>query len=242
MNNEKQYTEGIRVEKRREGGRIDNFWYHYKWPVIALIVFGLIFGICIAQSCTKETEDIVILYAGPHLLTANELASVKEVMAGVMPYDFDGNEEKRVGMSTYNVYSQDQIEQITANDASVIFDTSRNSSELKVYQEYIKKGESAIYLLDPWLYESLRDDPACPLQMLSDVLSEMPQGALEDGYGVRLGDTELYKNYAVLQVLPEDTVVCLSRPYVLGKTSKEEFYLLEKKMFAALVDETIKES
>ena len=242
MNNEKEYTEGIRLQKRREGGRAENFWYHYKWPVIGVLVFALIFGICIAQSCSKENDDILLLYAGPHLLTANELASVKEVMTGVMPYDFDGNGEKRVGISTYNIYSREQIEQIAAEDASVRFDTARNSSELKVYQEYIKKGESAVYLLDPWLYESLRDDPACPLQLLSDVLAEMPQGALADGYGVRLGDTELYKSYAVLQALPEDTVVCLSRPYVLGKTSKEEFYLLEKKMFAALVDGSLKES
>jgi hypothetical protein len=112
---------------------------------------------------------------------------------------------------------------------------------MQSYQTYTKTGESAIYLLDPWLYESLRDDPNEPLQKLSNVLNGTPKGALEDGYGVRLGDTALYQEYEVLQVLPADTVICLSRPYAMGKSSKKEHYRHETEMFAALVDERIRE-
>ena len=242
MDNEKVYTEGIRIEKRSEGGRWDNFWYHYKWPVIGLVVGLIIFAVCIAQSCSREEDDLVLLYAGPKLLSAQEQAQIEEVMTGVMPSDFDKDGQKRLGVATYNVYSQAQIEEILAASSDATFDTARNTEDVKQYQSYIKTGESMIYLLDPWLYEQLRDDANRPLQKLSDVLVEMPQGALDDGYGVRLGDTALYERYAVLQALPADTVICLSRPYAIGKTSTESYYVREKDTFAAIVDGRVQAS
>lgn len=241
MDNEKQYTEGIRLEKRHKGGRMENFWYHYKWPVIGVLVFLLIFVICIAQSCSQKKEDISLLYAGPHLLSAQERAQIEEVMTGVMPYDLDGNGEKALALIAYNVYSQGQIEDYLASSPDATFDTARNSEDMKAYQNYIKTGESAVYLLDPWLYELLRDDVNQPLQRLSDVLGEVPKGALEDGYGVRLGDTELYARYQVLGALPPDTVICFSRPYMMGKTSKEKNYLREKEMLAAILGMPLKD-
>ena len=241
MDNEKQYTEGIHLEKRREGGRWENFWYHYKWPTIGILVFLIIFIVCIAQSCSQKKEDISLLYAGPHLLSAQERAQIEEIMTGVMPYDLDGNGEKALALIAYNVYSQTQIEDHLASSPDAKFDTARNSEDMRSYQNYIKTGESAVYLLDPWLYESLRDDANQPLQALSDVLAEVPQGALADGYGVRLGDTELYARYEVLKALPADTVICFSRPYVMGKTSKEKNYLREKEMLAAIVGVPLKD-
>lgn len=241
MDNEKRYTEGIHISKSRQGGRLDNFWYHYKWPVIGLAVFLLIVVICIAQSCSKEKEDVVLMYAGPCLMKPNELSQVAELLSGVMPYDFDENGEKKVSLSTYHIYSREQIEQIMRENPQAQIDTGTNSSELQSYQTYIKTGESAVYFLDPWLYESLRDDPNEPLQKLSYVLAETPDGALEDGYGVRLGDTELYKKYEILQVLPADTIICLSRPYAMGKSSKKEHYRHEAEMFATVVDGKVKE-
>ena len=210
MNNEKQYTEGIYMPKRREGTWFENFWYHYKWPTIGIALLILILGVCFAQSCSKEKEDIVLLYAGPHFVMPSESSQVAEVLSGVLPNDFDGNGEKKAVLATYHIYSREQIEQLAEEFPDQRIDTSQNSSNMQGYQTYTKTGESSIYLLDPWLYESMRNDPNCPLQKLSDVLTEMPVGALEDGYGVRLGDTVLYTQYEVLRALPADTVVCLS--------------------------------
>ena len=243
MDNEKIYTEGIHREKSRsKNGRMENFWYHYKWPVIGIAVFLLIAVICIAQSCSKETEDVLVMYAGPTGLTPTQAAQVAEVMTGVMPYDLDGNGEKKVSLSAYCIYSREQIEELAAQTSAVAVDMSYNSSQMQLYQNHVNNGMSAIYLLDPSLYEALRDEQNQPLQRLSDVLCEMPQGALEDGFGVRLGDTMLYETYEVLHALPADTVICLSRPYVIGKNRKEEIYLREKEMFASLVGVSLKES
>ena len=161
-------------------------------------------------------------------------------MTSVMPYDLDGNGQKKVSIAAYCVFSHDQIKALEAKNVKI--DTSQNTSQMKLYQSHISNGMGSIYLLDPWMYEVLRDESNQPLQKLSDILGETPKGAMDDGFGVRLGDTDLYQNYEVLRVLPEDTVICLSRPYVVGKTSKEKIYLREKEMFAALVDAPLKEN
>jgi hypothetical protein len=82
-------------------------------------------------------------------------------------------------------------------------------------------GEYSLYFIDPWLYESLVENKR--VQKLTDVLSSMPVGAVDE-YGVRLGDTEIYKYYQVLQILPEDTIICLLHPYIYGQSSNEEYY------------------
>jgi hypothetical protein len=60
-------------------------------------------------------------------------------------------------------------------------------------------------------------------------------GALEDGCGVRLGDTELYGFFEELQVLPPDTVICLMRPYIWGASSNEEKYAEAETYFKNLI-------
>jgi hypothetical protein len=62
--------------------------------------------------------------------------------------------------------------------------------------------------------------------------SEPVEGLLKDGYGVRLGDTALYRKYKVLQALPEDTVVCLVSRLL---TQTEQMYAQSEDMFRAMV-------
>ena len=245
MKNEKEYTEGIRLQKSESSGKWDNFWYHYKWPFIGILVFVIIFGVCIAQSCSKEQEDVILLYAGPVAMTPHRTEQFNEIMNTVMPRDLDGNGEKNATVSTYLIYSEDQIKAIEAetdeNGNPQKVDRSFNSSEYQTYTGLVQYGECSVLFLDPWLYESLRDNENQPLQKLSDVLVGLPQGALEDGFGVRLGDTALYARYEVLQVLPADTVICLSRSYILGANANEERYAREKEMFAAIVGGDLKD-
>ena len=94
-------------------------------------------------------------------------------------------------------------------------------------------GEFALCFLDPWLYESLANSDR--LKTLTDIFGEMPDGAVGD-FGVRLGDTAMYQYYDVLKILPEDTVICLLKPYVFGETSKEDIYARSVSMFKAVVE------
>lgn len=239
-NNEKIQDKGIAIKKDGRVSWAENFWYHYKWTVIGIAVAAVILFVCIAQSCSKREEDVLIVYAGPAYLALTDLASIEEVMGNVVPRDFDKNGDKFVIFNTFQIYSEDQIKSITAQtDASGkngYVDRSRNTNNFDQYNKYILTGDSSIYFLDPSLYKTLKDNER--LCKLADVFADVPDGNIDE-YGVRLGDTALYKEYGVLKVLPEDTVICLARQNAIGKNSKDKYYRFEKEMFAAIVNGTL---
>lgn len=233
---EEKQAAGEIVLRGRFTAWLDNFWYHYKWPVIGIAVAVVILLICTLQTCSKEREDIRIVYAGPTAFTSSELEQFSTVMDAVMPYDSNGDEQQHTAWTTYMIYSKEQIEEILAQPSADgeknYVDRSFNSDQYSTYNSFLKTGETSIYFLDPWLYEELRTTGH--LAPLSDVLDGVPEGALDE-YGVRLGDTGLYRKYKALHVLPEDTVICLMRQYVIGKSSDDEAYRFECDMFRAIV-------
>ena len=231
-------------EKREErqivlqGGfasKLENFWYHYKWPTIGILLAVIILLVCTLQTCSKEKEDIVVLYAGPVTLSAAQTKDLARMMDGVLPEDFDRNGEKYAALSTYQILSEERIKALTDKTDSegnhYFVNRSANTEQYSVYTNYLKTGESSVLLLDSWLYEQLKSEDR--LRPLSEVDGELSAHSA-DGYGIRLGDTELYQSFGVYQVLPEDTVICLMRPYVIGRSSKTQAYQFEVDTFLRL--------
>lgn len=235
-NTDKEYTEGISVEKSKFLKWLDNYWYHYKW-VMVIVAFFLIVGIiCTAQMCGREKEDLIVVYAGRNTLSVEEQSNLARALEAVAPEDFDGNGDKNIAVTTYSILSEEQIKEIQSETdeegKSLFVDNSYNSKQYETYSNYIMTGESSVLFLDPWLFENLRS--ADRLATVEDIIGYVPDSAYGE-YGVRLGDTKLYETYGVMQLLPEDTVICILRPYVAGNSSKEEYYARETAMFEALV-------
>ena len=232
---DKEYTEGIAV-KGGFLGWLDNYWYHYKWITIGVAFFLIVGIICTVQACTKEDDDLIVLYAGRNQLSADEAEEVCKVLEAVCPEDFDKNGEKQIPMSHYCILSEEQIKERQSetdeNGEAPFIDNNYNSNQYDTYYSYIMTGESSVLLLDPWLYNSLVAGDR--LVSLEEAFGYVPEGACGE-YGITLGETALYEQYGVMKLIPEDTVICLLRPYVAGKSSKEDYYAREQQMFEALV-------
>ncbi len=213
-------------------GWLDNYWYHYKWVTLGVAFALIVVIICTVQMCTKEKDDLVVVYAGRNTLSPDEAHNICEVLEAVCPDDFDGNGDKSIAISTYGILSESQIKEEQERDSEVYIDRSHNAEQYDTYYSYTMTGESSVLFLDAWLYEELVS--ADRLVSLDDALGYTPDNAYGE-YGVRLGDTVLYSQYGVMQLLPEDTVVCLMKPYVVGKSSKEKYYAYEEQMFEAIV-------
>ena len=215
---------------------LDNYWYHYKWVTIVVAFFIIVFSVCTLQMCSKEKNDIIVVYAGGAFVSPEQAENVKDVMDAVMPEDFDGDGTKNVNFVKYEIYSADQIKEIEAvtdaNGERGYVDRSYNSSNYDNYCNYTQTGDASVYLVEEWLFEELKASER--VMDVSEVLGYTPEGS--DGYGIRLGDLAVYNSYAVLKALPEDTVVCLLRPLVVGNSSDEKYYENECEMFKALVE------
>lgn len=236
MKEEKQYTEGISVKENKFLVWLDNYWYHYKWATLVVAFFVIVFAVCIVQSCTNRSSDIIFTYAGPVSLKSDEKIGLEGVFSKNLPDDMKENGET-AGLVAYYILSKEQVEQAEketdADGYRVDVDNAFNSNELDSFESQLMTGMSSVLLLDPWLYDSLvgAEGNTEQLQELSHVLGATPEHAVGK-YGIRLGDTEMYRSNALLQCLPEDTVICL-RSQILGKKDKE--YAKEKEAFKSIV-------
>ena len=215
----------------------DNFWYHHKWKTIIVSFFAIVVLVCTLQMCTSEKEDITFVYAGKAYLSANDVDNIEKVLEYVMPEDFDGNGEKATVLVNYQIYSEEQIKDIEkehpGEDIGLYIDRSFNSNNYDEFYKYMQTGETSVCFLDPSLFNSMSENNR--LLELSEALGYTPENSV-DGYGIRLGDLEIYNEYSVLKALPEDTVVCILRSLVVGKNSKPKMYAQEMDMFCAIVE------
>ena len=222
----------------------DNFWYHHKWKTLIIAFFAVVALVCILQMCNKEEEgDISVLMVGPYGFSTEEsgIADLQAFLDKSLPRDYDGNGTKKVDIINYTVYSEAQIKERQEQDIYV--STGTNSDNYQQYVSYLQTGESALLFLDPWLAEQLNNGQ---LLEISGLLGYVPEGAVTktdaEGntvvYGIRLGDTALYRDNIAMKALPEDTVVCLAAPLYSGKEEeKAEKLERAKEMFVELFQE-----
>jgi len=216
--------------------KLDNFWFYYKTHTIVIAFILLVLSICIVQSCSREAEDISVLYGGPASFTPEAFELVKDELSGAVPADYDGDGEKRAGLIAYNVMSEEQI-LAKESELGATLNRSYFTEEYQMYSKYITSGECAVFLLDPWLYEALISQEVNILRPLSEVMTNLPEHAVGE-YGIRFSETSLYKNSEYLSKLPDDTVLCLSRPMVMSSGSgNKENYSNMTAMFVAMAQE-----
>ena len=231
-----KYTESdIRI-KSKFLEKLDNFWFYYKihTVIIAFVVFVL--SVCIVQSCSRESEDVLVLYAGPASFSPEVLELVENELGEAVTADYDGDGEKRAGFVYYNVMSEEQI-LACEKELEATLNRSYFTEQYQIYSKYITSGECAVFLLDPWLYESIVSQEINILRPLAEVMGKLPEYAVGE-YGIEFSKTALYKNSEYLSQLPEDTVLCLSRPMILSNGSgNKENYSNMTAMFVSMAQE-----
>ncbi len=220
----------IKITKGKFLTWLENYWYHYKWHTVFIAAALIMLSVCLGQCVSTENYDTVIVYAGPNYLGVNETRQLEDVIGNILPYDRDGNKQKNAAMKIIEIHSEEQIK-----NSQLEIDRQRNITQQDEYFKYLKTGESSVYLVDPWLYEQVAEFEKCSL---SELFGEnLPKGAI-DGYGIRLGDTDIYKDNEAVRLLPADTVIYLRNPHVMGASANEKRYQFEKDVFIAIVTYT----
>ncbi len=204
---------------------LDNFWYHHKWKVIVAAFLVLVIGFCTVQSCSRESYDITVMFAGPSPTAEIRQNDVIGAFGSLLQ-----NDERAVkaGFVGLQIYSEEQIEEMkeaNSNAADVENSGGYNITAIRrlstenysSFFTYVQSGEYTLYLLDPWLYEDLLSKGA--LVKLSDVLDKSTELSF-DKYGVRFKDTDFYKDNAeIFSFVSDDTVLCLRVKAVMGNSS-----------------------
>lgn len=219
----------------------DNFWYHHKWKTIATLFVVVVVTVCTLQMCTREQEgDITVVTAGPYGFVTNEVAlqSLKNCLATYLEGDYNGNGVRDITLFSYTVYSQDEAaayESMTDENGESLgqsVDRYQNTQAYSNFSQYVQTGDAAVLFLSPWLAEE-RASVGGMLMNFTDLLGETPSNGVvkvrEDGssvcYGIALKETALWRENAVIrEVFPDNTVICLMAPGILGNNADEEVY------------------
>lgn len=232
---------------------LDNFWYHHKWAVIVTLFIAVVLTVCIVQMATREGDgDVSVVAAGPYGFMTDEagLTSLQQCLATYLPADYDENGAKEVRVYSFPVFSEAEAEALAnrtdenGNNLGLSVDGYANTQEYQRFSQYITTGEAAVMLLSPWLFEELTGRSDCLVDVASLVDGGVPANAIAtqkaDGsigyYGIRLCETKLWRdNSAIRGKLPEDTVLCLMMPTLLGDNADEEHYNKSVEYFGILM-------
>lgn len=219
--------------------KLSNFWYYHKWKVIVILFFAIVFGVGIAQMVTKEDSDEIIVIAAPVTIVGEDNLKLDAVLSSLMPKNSDGS-AKALDIYTYRIFSEDEMKEANESETDedgryvIYVDSNYNTNTLKEYDTYLTTGESSILFVSPYLYERLVANDR--LRNMSDFFGEeLPVGVTNDGCGVRLGDTYLYEYFPDMKMLPEDTIICISRQYFHGASSDDEKYAASVEFFKNIV-------
>ncbi len=221
---------------------LDNFWYHYKWPVLVVAFFVAISLVCFAQCARKEYTDMTVTYAGRYSMKEADHQNLREILEGLTPYKEDGSERQSAQIVTYIICSEDESRENCTDEEGDLdeyaFQSSKMASieNLKAFSNFVMTGESAIWLVSEYVYQAKDLKPLCV--PLSDSFESLPDGVAYDAYAIRLCETELYRYYDVLKFLPEDTLLLLPRQIVLpgGKSANDENYRDFVELYRAIVE------
>ncbi len=210
--------------------KLDNFWFHYKWVVIIGAFFLVVLIVGLVQIFGRTETDAAVTFAGPAYISPNQCADIETELAKILPEDYTGDGDKIVKFSNFTVYYESDLE---GKDSSEI-DLSQNTANKSNYDDYVSSGECSIYFVGGEFYKNFVTHDR--LQSMSDIFGEnLPEGVTQDGYGVRLGDLPIYKLDA-FKVMPEDTYICLTKPYIYGESSKADRYAEMIEYFKAIVN------
>lgn len=217
---------------------LDNFWYHYKWGVIAAAFFLTVFLICFIQCGTREKNDLTVTCAGGYTFSEEERQNLRILFSNYAP-DLDGNGEKAVAVNDYSIYTEEELKALYTDEDGDFSQygyaaaKEHNTDRINTLSTYLKTGECGVYFVSEYVYQTMN------LQKIAAPLSELFESAPAssyDGYAVRLRDTDLYQYYGVLQILPEDTLIVLSEDFVWGATNNQTIYSAYRDLFCSFVN------
>ncbi len=248
MNNEQEKLQGsdVKVELSNPFFKwLDNFWYHHKWKVIIIAFFVIVVTVGIIQMVKKEDYDIEVTVATHTIYYAENVNALESALVGLMPEDINGDGKKNVQLSTYKIYSEEELK--AANEAEtdeeenpiIYADESYNKEQINQFNSYIMTGECTVMILSEYVYSDLvsRRAEDILLKPMSEIYGDdLPAGTTKDGYGVSLSKTGAYEYLDGVRWIPDDAVICIMRPFVFGKGADEEKYQKAIDYFKSIVE------
>ena len=219
---------------------LENYWYYYKFHTLIGLFIIFVVTVCCVQCATTETGDLTVTFAGSYTFRGEERQEFIDAINAVAPKDQESGQKLSVSLSNYSIYNETELKKLYTDENgaldSAAYNTAKgyNQEQLEAFSTFLKTGESPILFVNEFVFS--QQNLATVSVPLSELYEEgLPSSAYNE-YAVRLGDTAFYQYYEAVQVLPEDTLLVLAKPFFMGATSNEEVYAKYEQLFRNIVD------
>lgn len=219
---------------------LDNYWYHYKFPTIVVLFALFICTVCFVQCTRRETGDVTVTFGGSYDLVGEEKEAFLDVLNAIAPKNEKSGEAMSVIMTSYSIYTEEELRSRFFDEEGkfdeVSYQTAKNfnTDRIKDFGSYLMTGESAVLFVNQFIFDY--QNMATLAVPLSELYGDAVPGSACNEYAIRLGDTDFYRYYPAVQVLPEDTMIVLCKSYIWGASSDEETYAEFEALFRAIVE------
>ncbi len=247
MNDNQEKVQGTDIKltsSNRFFSWLDNFWFHHKWKVVVGIFFAIVLTVGVIQIVNKSDPDIEVTVATHTIYYSEDVDRLERDLNALLQEDLNGNGKKEIQLNLYKIYSEAEMK--AANEAEtdengypVIYaDETYNKEQMQQYNSYLMTGQASLLILSEYLHGELvsRREEDILLVPMSEIFGdELPSGVTADGYGVKLSEIGAYKNLDGMRFLPDDSVICIMRPFVIRGNDGTEKYENSVKYFKDIV-------
>ena len=191
-------------EEIKKGNFFANLWYRHKWFIIIGAIFLIIGIFLIVQLTGKESNDMVLMYAGPQYIGAEARQGMMDAFEEFVP-DYNNDKEKHFNFINI-VYQTPEQRENKDNFYEKLNSDKANLESLQAFQNQTMSGEVVIYLLDPNFYEEYKDN----FVKLTDLIDgEIDENLKYGECGIYFKKTAFAKKYECFDILPDDTIMCV---------------------------------
>ena len=189
--------------------KLDNFWYHYKWPFLGILFTVIVLIVCLTQCARNgKGDDGSFMYAGGYILSAEERRNMETVLK---TFSEDTNEDGKLvlAMMNFPIFTTEEVAKYDKNDQAHVAQMSYDNRE--AFDQEILAGEATLCFLSPSLFADVaKAGGFLPISDYADALPDGYEAATygDVAYGVLLSSLAI-SSYPGFSSLPADTVVCL---------------------------------
>lgn len=227
--------------------KIENYWYHYKWHTIFIAFFVVVITVMTVQMCSRESEDISILYAGPISITSSQRTEIESAFAQLMPEDYDGDGSKSVDFMDILLMTDEELYEAYEQGYNAYYLNEQTiNSNLETLTVQALAGEYVIFLIDEDWYENLHNSSAfVTIDELSELGITCEGGKKYDDCAYYLHSLDFADFFNIFDIFPEDTLICIRRlstaSTIKGEVASRESYDRHMEYYGVILNFTLPE-
>lgn len=192
--------------------KIENYWYHYKWPTIIVTFFVIVAVVLVAQLFQKQKYDAFVMYVGDKEITQTQYADIVTSLKSLTP-DATKDNEITVNFSKLAYITDPEKDFYSQINVSA----KEQLSSMAVLPYYI-------YIMPREIYEQYKGtEDASVFEKLSEIYGKNVPSSAEDEYAINYNKTYFAQNCAGGEGFGDDVVMMLKVvPYSNNKRTLQK--------------------